>query len=96
MKKTIASTLVLLLVSGCASLPSYQEMSCKDLIKKEKSLQVDHTINSIGSIAADIANIAEDTTESTVDVIVSEMDLQNTKRDLRIVQSQINKRRCKK
>jgi len=50
----------------------------------------------VGVVWVVIKNIVEDTTESTVDVIASEMDLQNTKRDLRIVQSEIKKRRCKK
>ena len=96
MKIIIASTLSLLLISGCSSLPSYQEMSCKDLINKEKSLQKFYGINSIGSIAADIADVIDDTTRSKVEAISAEQDLQKNKREIREVQSEIYKRRCKK
>jgi uncharacterized protein YcfL len=96
MKIIFASTLTLLLISGCSSLPSYQEMSCKDLINKEKSLQKSYALNNIGSIAADIADVIDDTTRSKVEAISAEQDLQRNKQEIREVQLEIKNRRCKK
>jgi hypothetical protein len=70
-------------------------MSCSDLQKKEKSLQRDLKIDTAGSVISGIADIIEDTTESTVDSIVANQELNETKSELRVVQSVISKKRCK-
>ncbi len=95
MKNIITLTLFSSLLLGCSSLPSYHEMSCTDLKEKEKSLQSDYKADVAGSIISGIADIVEDTTESTVDSIASDLELNATKKELREVQSIIHQKRCK-
>ncbi len=96
MKNIATVVLASTLIVGCSSLPSYHEMSCSDLVKKEKSLQRDLKFDTAGSVLAGIVDIAEDTTESTVDSISADVDLNATKNKLRQVQAVISKKRCKK
>jgi uncharacterized protein YcfL len=88
----LASTLIV----GCSSLPSYHEMSCSDLVNKEKSLQRDLKFNSVDSALSGVIDAIEDTTKSTVDSISADVDLKATKDEIRQVQTVIAKKRCKK
>jgi uncharacterized protein YcfL len=96
MKNIATVVLASTLIVGCSSLPSYHEMSCSDLVKKEKSLQKDLKFNRADSVLAGIVDIAKDTTESTVDSISADVDLKATKDEIREVQAVIAKKRCKK
>jgi len=96
MKNLITSITLLTLLSACSSLPSYHEMSCSDLQKQEKSLQEDLKFNTVDSILSGVTDIIKDTTESTVDSLVADQQLSETKSELREVQSVISKKHCKK
>ncbi len=92
----IITGLSITLLSACTSLPSYHEMSCNDLIKKEKSLQQDYALNNISSLLSDIVDIADDTEKSTADANAANLALESNKRELRNIQSVIYQKQCKK
>ena len=95
MKNLILLSLLTSALLGCSSMPSNHEMSCKDLLKKEKSLQSDYKTDTAGSILSSMVNLFEDTNESKADENSAEIELNNTKSELRSVQSVIHKKKCK-
>jgi hypothetical protein len=91
----ISFLMLLTTLTACSSI-DYTKLACNDLHLKEKSLIRDVKINSVGSIINGIGSIIDDSTKATVDSIVADQELKNSKDELHQVQSVIKQKRCKR
>ncbi len=95
MKNILSFSLLTSLLFGCSTLPSYHEMICKRLIEKEILLQSNYKVNISGSILNSIADVFEDSNESKVDAHSADVELNNTKNELRSIQSVIYQKKSR-